>query len=60
MRLYALFAAAGAALAYFFDPDGGKRRRNVARDRVAAFFRQGGRRVERAGRSVAADARGLA
>jgi hypothetical protein len=31
--------AAGAAGAYFLDPSNGKRRRHVARDRVASFFR---------------------
>jgi osmotically-inducible protein OsmY len=36
-----LFAALGAAGAtYLFDPQNGARRRNVARDRVAAFFRR--------------------
>ena len=32
--------AAAAALTYFFDPENGSRRRNVARDRVLALFRQ--------------------
>ena len=38
-----LMAAAGAAVAYLFDPDNGNRRRAVASDRIAAFFRQGAR-----------------
>jgi hypothetical protein len=32
--------AAAAALTYFFDPENGSRRRNVARDRVLALIRQ--------------------
>jgi len=51
--------AAAAALTYFFDPQNGSRRRNVARDRVVAFLRQGGRKAGRAGRSVASEAYGL-
>ena len=51
--------AAAAALTYFFDPQNGARRRNVARDRVLALFRQGGRRAGRAGRSVASGAYGM-
>lgn len=60
MKLYPLFAALGAALAYFFDPQNGKRRRHTTVDRVAGFFRRRGREVGRAGRSVAAEARGVA
>lgn len=52
-------AALGAALAYFFDPQQGARRRNMARDRALEFFRQRGRQAARAGRSVAAEAEGL-
>ncbi len=51
--------AAAAALTYFFDPQSGARRRNVARDRVLGFFRQSGRKASRAGRSVASEAYGL-
>jgi osmotically-inducible protein OsmY len=58
MKLFRL-AALGAALAYFFDPQNGRRRRNVTRDRAAAFFRRGARKTERAGRAVAAEAHGL-
>lgn len=60
MRLYPLFAALGAALAYFFDPQNGKRRRHTTVDRVAGFFRRRGREVGRAGRGVASEARGVA
>jgi hypothetical protein len=56
MKLYALFAAAGAALAFFFDPQSGRRRRHVAWDRTASFVRRKGRRVARA---VASEAYGV-
>ncbi|HEV2712121.1 MAG TPA: BON domain-containing protein, partial [Gaiellaceae bacterium] len=50
----------GAALTYFFDPAQGRRRRAMARDRVAAFFRRRARESGRLGRSAAAQAEGLA
>jgi osmotically-inducible protein OsmY len=53
------FGAAIAALTWFFAPQNGARRRNMTRDRVLALFRQGGRKAERAGRTVAAEAYGL-
>jgi osmotically-inducible protein OsmY len=53
------FAALGAALMYFFDPQQGKRRRNMLRDRVLGFFRRRGREAARAGRAVSAEAYGL-
>src|SRR5215218_5982979 len=53
------FGAAIAALTWFFDPQNGARRRNMTRDRVLTLFRQGGRKAERAGRTVAAEAYGL-
>lgn len=34
------FAALGAALVYFFDPENGKRRRKVTADRLAGFLRR--------------------
>lgn len=57
--LLAIPAAAGAALAYLFDPDRGKARRNVLVDRTAALFRRTGRKAERLGRRVGAEAYGL-
>jgi gas vesicle protein len=54
-----LAAAAGAALAYFLDPDSGRRRRNVSRDRAAATIRRSGDRLARTGRSIGAQASGL-
>ena len=50
------FAALGAALAYFFDPDNGRRRRKVTVDRLAGLSRRHGKRLARAG---ASQARGL-
>jgi osmotically-inducible protein OsmY len=60
MKLFALFAAVGAALAYFLDPQNGKRRRHVTVDRIGGFFRRRGRDVSRAGRAVSAEAYGVA
>jgi osmotically-inducible protein OsmY len=51
--------AASAALMYFLDPDRGRRRRNMARDRLAAVFRGWFRGARRTGRRVAASAYGL-
>jgi hypothetical protein len=51
--------ALGGALAYFFDPQSGARRRNTTRDRVFAYFRQAGRKAGRAGRGVASEAYGV-
>jgi len=39
--------AAGLAAGYFLDPDSGKRRRNVARDRALAIVRRGTDRTRR-------------
>jgi osmotically-inducible protein OsmY len=59
MRRLLGFGAALVALTYFFDPQNGARRRNIARDRLAAFFRQGGRKAGRAGRAAASQAYGI-
>jgi osmotically-inducible protein OsmY len=59
MPTLAIGAALGAALAYLFDPQNGKRRRHVARDWTLARFRGGGRRAARAGRFAAAEAYGV-
>jgi osmotically-inducible protein OsmY len=59
--LRALFyGAIGALAAYFFDPDSGRRRRALARDRVPAFLRQGRRKAEQMGRAASAEASGAA
>jgi osmotically-inducible protein OsmY len=49
----------GALLAYFFDPENGRRRRALARDRIPAFFRRMNEKAERAGKAVAAEAEGV-
>ena len=58
MRFFRL-AVVGGALMYFFDPQQGARRRNMARDRALAFFRRGGQRAGQVGRGVAAEAYGV-
>jgi osmotically-inducible protein OsmY len=52
-------AALGAALAYFFDPEAGRRRRAMARDRALGFFRQRGRQASRLGTAASAHAYGV-
>ena len=59
MRRIALWSAFGAALAYFFNPQNGARRRHVARDRVLAFFRSRARGASRTARRAKADAYGV-
>jgi osmotically-inducible protein OsmY len=49
----------GALIAYFFDPESGKRRRALARDRIPAQFRHRSRKIEHAGRAAAAEAHGV-
>jgi osmotically-inducible protein OsmY len=49
----------GAALTYFFDPQQGRRRRAMAQDRIAAFFRQRARKAEQLSRSASAQAEGM-
>ena len=46
----------GALMAYFFDPDNGRRRRAMARDRFPAIFRRMSAKAERTGKAVAAEA----
>ena len=55
LRLLRL-AAIGAALMYFFDPQDGARRRNMARDRVLAFFRGRAKAAAGAAQTVAREA----
>ena len=55
MPLFALAGAIGAAIAYFFDPDNGRKRRTVAVDRAGKYFRQAGRQAQ----GAAAQAQGL-
>jgi osmotically-inducible protein OsmY len=49
----------GAALAYFFDPETGNRRRSMTRDRVLAFFRRTGHQAGRAGQAAKSQAYGV-
>ena len=56
---YALAGGIGALLAYFFDPQNGKRRRKVTVDWVAGRARGTARSTGRARRSVGAEAYGL-
>jgi osmotically-inducible protein OsmY len=51
MKIYVLVRAVSAALTYFFDPQNGKRRRHVARDRAVSFARRTSRRAVRTVRS---------
>ena len=53
------YVGLGALIAYFFDPNNGRRRRALARDRIPALFRRSTERVERAGRAVSAEAEGV-
>jgi osmotically-inducible protein OsmY len=55
MPRFAFAGAIGAALAYFFDPDNGRKRRKEAINRAAKAVRQSGRK----GQAVAAQAQGL-
>ena len=59
MQLLAFGALLGAAIAYLFDPQSGRRRRALLRDKSAAYMRKSGRETARAGRAVAAEAYGV-
>ncbi|HET8568580.1 MAG TPA: BON domain-containing protein [Candidatus Limnocylindria bacterium] len=53
-------AALAALLSYFLDPDQGKRRRSVLRDRTAGLLRRAGAATAKQARHVASDAAGTA
>jgi osmotically-inducible protein OsmY len=55
MPRFVFAGAVGAALAYFFDPDNGRKRRKEAIKRAAKPFRQAGRKAQ----AVSAQAQGL-
>jgi osmotically-inducible protein OsmY len=59
MRRVLFLGGLGAALAYFFDRDSGRRRRALARDRVQAFLRRRARQAEQVGRTVQSEAYGV-
>jgi osmotically-inducible protein OsmY len=56
---YLIAGAAGLAAMYFLDPDRGKRRRAVLRDRAAGAARKVGAVTERTQRRVASDVYGV-
>jgi osmotically-inducible protein OsmY len=55
MPLFALAGAIGAALAYFLDPDNGRKRRAVTMDKAGKYFRRAGQQAQ----GAAAQAQGL-
>jgi hypothetical protein len=55
-----LVAGAAAALTFFFDPNQGRRRRAIARDRVAGLARRGRRQLDRRRRYLAGKVEGIA
>jgi osmotically-inducible protein OsmY len=59
MPVFALGAALGALLAYFFDRQNGRGRRAMLVDRTGAFARSGGRAAARTSAGVAAEAHGV-
>jgi osmotically-inducible protein OsmY len=60
MKLPTLGALVGAALAYLIDPQNGRRRRALLRDKSAAYVRRSGDKTAQAGRAVAVEAHGVA
>ena len=50
----------GAALMYFFDPQGGRRRRAVTRDKGLSWARDAEEYAEKKARHLRNEARGLA
>jgi len=59
MFKFFLAFGSGAALAYFLDPDRGRRRRHIARDRFAAALRRFGWNASKVGRHAADAAYGM-
>jgi osmotically-inducible protein OsmY len=55
MPLFGLAGAIGALLAYFFDPDNGRRRRKIAIDKAGKYLRQAGQQAQ----GAATQAQGL-
>ena len=49
------YVGLGALLAYFFDPENGRRRRAMVSERLQAFFQRGSERVEEAAESVSSE-----
>jgi osmotically-inducible protein OsmY len=59
VRALVIGGAVGAALVYMLDPDRGRRRRAMARDRLTATVRRSGRRAGHLRRRVGAGAYGV-
>jgi BON domain len=59
MRIFVFGTAIGTLLAYFFDPQNGRRRRALFVDRSVAGARSGGRQAARTGAGVASRAYGV-
>jgi hypothetical protein len=59
MPFFLAAAVGGAALAYFLDPQNGRRRRHVTRDRTLSLARQGLRRGRKLVHHASADTRGF-
>jgi osmotically-inducible protein OsmY len=62
MRLFSFIfgAAAGAAAAWFLDPNEGNRRRSVAQDKAAKYVRKGASEAERQARYAGGAMKGAA
>jgi BON domain len=58
MKRIAFVAATIAALTYFFDRENGKRRRRMAADRTAGFFRRKARLLDRGRRRAVSTGHG--
>jgi osmotically-inducible protein OsmY len=58
MPFFLAAAVGGAALAYFMDPQNGRRRRHVTRDRALSLAKHGSRRGRKLLHHVSSDARG--
>jgi osmotically-inducible protein OsmY len=57
MLRFIRYVGLGALVAYFFDPQSGRRRRALARDRFPALFRRGTQHVEKAALEVKSEAK---
>jgi osmotically-inducible protein OsmY len=55
MPVFLLAGAVGAALAYFFDPDNGNRRRKLTGDKLGKYFRNSGKLAQ----DLSAQAQGM-
>ncbi len=59
MRKWIFATGLGASLAYFFDPDRGARRRNIARDKFGSWMRKLGLRSARISKHAAGHVEGV-